>query len=243
MSELEKLMASFMEVQLEKKLDPVGKEDDDVDNDGDADSSDEYLKNRRKKISKEVEKDKVKEGTEEVDEKYNPATHTSVGSKQKIKPSYNTKTHRLIVKDGKVKVISRDEWKKRGAMMSKQGWGLAEERKTMKFSTFRIEERTAGTNYANRSGTLPPQGIDDPSPTAPEGMWDKESIKGLEFVAQHMKSDPKWEDYEDEGHKDVVKAGRAGPSGKSRPGDKKVGDPSPAKATPSDRDADPIKMT
>ncbi|MEK9697751.1 MAG: hypothetical protein VW270_18435 [Candidatus Poseidoniales archaeon] len=240
MSELEKLMASFMEVQLEKKLDPVGKEDDDVDNDGDTDSSDAYLKNRRKKVSKEVEKDKEKD---DVEEKYNPQTHTSVGSKQKIKPNYNTKTHRLIVKDGKVKVISRDEWKKKGAMMTKQGWGLAEETRTMKFSTFR-EERTAGTNYAERSGTLPPQGIDDPSPTAPEGMWDKESPKGLEFVLQHMKSDPKWEDYEDEGHKDAVKAGRAGPSPKARPGDKKEGDPSPATQTPAETDpVPPIKMT
>jgi LysM repeat protein len=34
-----------------KKLDPVGKEDDDVDNDGKVDKSDSYLKNRREKIS------------------------------------------------------------------------------------------------------------------------------------------------------------------------------------------------
>jgi len=35
-------------------LDPVGKEDDDVDNDGDADKSDSYLKNRRKAIGKAI---------------------------------------------------------------------------------------------------------------------------------------------------------------------------------------------
>jgi len=33
-------------------LDPVGKGDADIDNDGDSDESDEYLRNRRKKISK-----------------------------------------------------------------------------------------------------------------------------------------------------------------------------------------------
>lgn len=38
-------------------LDPVGKEDDDVDNDGDTDKSDKYLKNRRKKVSKAVKDD------------------------------------------------------------------------------------------------------------------------------------------------------------------------------------------
>ena len=42
----------------EEKLDPVGKEDGDVDNDGDEDESDEYLKNRRKTISKSAKKDK-----------------------------------------------------------------------------------------------------------------------------------------------------------------------------------------
>ena len=40
----------------EKNLDPVGKEDDDIDNDGDSDESDEYLKNRRKAISKAIKK-------------------------------------------------------------------------------------------------------------------------------------------------------------------------------------------
>ena len=37
-------------------LDPVGKGDSDVDNDGDSDESDEYLKNRRKKVSKAVKR-------------------------------------------------------------------------------------------------------------------------------------------------------------------------------------------
>ena len=40
----------------ENKMDPVGKEDDDVDNDGDSDESDEYLKNRREKIAKSKKK-------------------------------------------------------------------------------------------------------------------------------------------------------------------------------------------
>ena len=41
----------------QEKLDPVGKEDDDVDNDGDVDSSDKYLAKRRKAISKAIKKD------------------------------------------------------------------------------------------------------------------------------------------------------------------------------------------
>ena len=42
---------------IEEALDPVGKEDDDVDNDGDEDDSDAYLKKRRAAISKAVKGD------------------------------------------------------------------------------------------------------------------------------------------------------------------------------------------
>jgi hypothetical protein len=40
-----------------KKLDPVGQADADIDNDGDVDSSDDYLKNRRKTIKKSMKDD------------------------------------------------------------------------------------------------------------------------------------------------------------------------------------------
>ena len=40
----------------ETKLDPVGKEDGDVDNDGDTDDSDRYLKKRRAAIAKAIKK-------------------------------------------------------------------------------------------------------------------------------------------------------------------------------------------
>jgi hypothetical protein len=40
------------EVELSEKMDPVGKEDKDIDNDGDHDKSDKYLHARRKKIGK-----------------------------------------------------------------------------------------------------------------------------------------------------------------------------------------------
>ena len=43
--------------EMDEKLDPVGKEDDDVDNDGDTDASDEYLKKRRAAITKAIKKE------------------------------------------------------------------------------------------------------------------------------------------------------------------------------------------
>ena len=57
-----------------KKLDAVGKEDDDVDNDGDTDSSDEYLKKRRKAISKAIK-------NEELDEKLVSARGKDIAQK------------------------------------------------------------------------------------------------------------------------------------------------------------------
>lgn len=41
-------------VDMEEELDPVGKEDDDIDNDGDSDSTDKYLKKRRSIIQKAI---------------------------------------------------------------------------------------------------------------------------------------------------------------------------------------------
>ena len=51
--------------QIEAKLDPVGKEDDDIDNDGDTDDSDEYLKKRRDAIDKAIDDEEEKESVEE----------------------------------------------------------------------------------------------------------------------------------------------------------------------------------
>ena len=43
--------------EIDEALDPVGKEDSDVDNDGDVDDSDEYLKKRRDAVSKAIKKE------------------------------------------------------------------------------------------------------------------------------------------------------------------------------------------
>jgi len=67
LNELPDMSDALKQVQMyeKKKLDPVGKEDDDIDNDGDVDSSDKYLKNRRKAIGKAIKKEEV-----EVEEGY-----------------------------------------------------------------------------------------------------------------------------------------------------------------------------
>lgn len=58
-NEIKKVWAAYQEVQeaQKKKLDPVGKADADIDNDGDVDKSDEYLHNRRKAIKKAMKEE------------------------------------------------------------------------------------------------------------------------------------------------------------------------------------------
>ena len=46
---------------ISEKMDPVGKEDDDINNDGKVDKTDDYLANRRKAVSKAIGKKSVKE--------------------------------------------------------------------------------------------------------------------------------------------------------------------------------------
>ena len=75
----------------EKKLDPVGKEDGDVDNDGDEDSSDEYLMKRRKAIGKAMgkKKEKVKE---EVDPEKAKKIKKTISNMGKGNPHYDAKS-------------------------------------------------------------------------------------------------------------------------------------------------------
>ena len=44
------------DLEEKKQLDPVGQEDGDIDNDGDEDETDSYLKNRRKAVGKAIAK-------------------------------------------------------------------------------------------------------------------------------------------------------------------------------------------
>lgn len=60
MSSWEKFSRIVAEAKTAKKLDPVGHEDDDVDNDGDSDSSDSYLKKRRATVGAAIAADKKK---------------------------------------------------------------------------------------------------------------------------------------------------------------------------------------
>ena len=72
------VLAGKQPIEEKKKMDPVGQEDGDIDNDGDKDDSDEYLMKKRKAIGKAMKKDgggkepvdtKPKMDEEKIDEK------------------------------------------------------------------------------------------------------------------------------------------------------------------------------
>ena len=67
MASWEEFSRIITEAKHSKKLDPVGKEDADVDNDGDSDSSDSYLKKRRAAVGAAIAADRKKKVEEALD--------------------------------------------------------------------------------------------------------------------------------------------------------------------------------
>jgi len=68
---MRKFQAETPKGMLKESLDPVGKEDDDIDNDGDTDKTDKYLANRRKAVGQAIGKGRaMKESNLENDKWY-----------------------------------------------------------------------------------------------------------------------------------------------------------------------------
>ena len=335
MNDLQELMSIWQQVEIQekKKLDPVGQEDGDIDNDGDTDSSDEYLKNRRKKVSSSVKSQKDEDCdcdlTDEKEPKKKVSKKEGYGTKKESSAAYGASQQKIADKKKKDAMSSSDKDKlgKLAALMKKEGkmecpeckgegcdhcegkgyhmkeetvdeaMGDANHKKAVKHITDlgKKNKMTVGQqrmhidNYPNKydkttlahaktinsnqnkvesvesledmvlptdrtfakwtefsekydelnnKGKKRPQdrpiGKSDekpPSPganqpkdmggegnsefekhtygaTPPEGIMDKESPKSKQFYKDHQKSDPKWENLEDEGHDDVSKAGR-----------------------------------
>lgn len=55
-------LSSYITKEAKKKMDPVGEEDEDVNNDGKKDKQDKYILNRRKVIQKKVKTKSSKGG-------------------------------------------------------------------------------------------------------------------------------------------------------------------------------------
>ena len=107
-----------------KKLDPVGKEDDDVNNDGKVDSSDSYLKNRRKTVKAAIAKEAYT--VTNADKKGNTKAYQNykAGMKGKDgKPLYKAADHM------KAEEVELDEADSLAAMQARREKRLAAQRK------------------------------------------------------------------------------------------------------------------
>ena len=113
----------------EAKLDPVGKEDDDINNDGKVDSTDDYLKNRRNKVSKniketremtkaEIEK-KIQDGEWETD------FSISVGKPAVVKNSQTGKKMRIMVTEGVLDSTDDDGWMAKSQLYQTAKYAIA----------------------------------------------------------------------------------------------------------------------
>ena len=79
-------------LEEKKNLDPVGKEDDDVDNDGDVDDSDSYLKKRRDAIGKAMGKKGKKDDDEDKDEDKEEKKSEKKETKEEYTPKFSVRS-------------------------------------------------------------------------------------------------------------------------------------------------------
>lgn len=90
MSELnDKILSLVMESLDEKKMDAVGQEDGDVDNDGDEDESDAYILKRRKAIKKAMTKESVDLDEDITHQTVKPPNHTKKYSSNDYRDTNN----------------------------------------------------------------------------------------------------------------------------------------------------------
>ena len=93
--------------KVKEKLDPVGKEDGDIDNDGDKDATDKYLAKRRKAISKAIKKDK-KEAYEIGTKEY--VDHTKKVTPGQSNEEWNDQVKMMQEKNNSMRSVLAKMW-------------------------------------------------------------------------------------------------------------------------------------
>ena len=218
--EIRNVWAAYLEVQEKKKapvtdkdddgegMDPVGKADGDIDNDGDKDSSDEYLANRRKKIGKEIKK----EGSEE-------SPYPSLDKKKREKKGSNLEDAGGPA--AKLKGESVEEGKEECPKCKGEGCDHCDGKgyhstkketygKKMKESNLFSEDELAAIEEKMGPGA---------TGGAPEKMGQTASAGEKKFADDHKKSDSKFETMQTKSTEDAKKAGHSGKQSPARRGD------------------------
>jgi len=206
------------------------RKDKDLDNDGDTDSSDEYLHKRRKAIGKSITDGNAFTGALTAAKKNGDTTFVVAGKKYKVEDyvkeaegddeeEVDTTSKKKKVKAPADKGIEDDEAEvEMNPKLSQKGNKKLEAKES---AISKIREKLLGVlrteaKQPNDSGT-PAEAEDDTLPPA------RAKKKNDDHVAEV-------DDTEEKGHDDVSKAGRAGPSKKPRGNDNPQGDAKIVKA-------------
>jgi len=232
---MSKLIERYSEIneKEKKKLDPVGKADADIDNDGDVDKSDSYLHNRRKAVTKAI-KGKDEEVEMNPTKKKDKATandmttnEASVGKLMKYAKdaAKDIDNKRNVVKHAMRPGASQKDAEKgieamKGLKKRSKGSDMYTDKMTGRSKVKPTAEDTLPPVYAK---ILEKRDMHMKGATKPEEMMDNESQKSKEFADMH-KAGAKMDDTEEKGHQDASKAGRATQAAAARPGDNKSGD-------------------
>ena len=136
------------ELVEDEKLDPVGKEDDDVDNDGDSDASDKYLKKKRAAVTKAVKNETENKFQKQVNEAFEGLQNV-VTEKRTVKEAAPKMKPSPFVK--KVYEVVKDFEKVEGQMKYKDNSGYSHVKKqfskvTREFQTLMMDIRRHGSN-------------------------------------------------------------------------------------------------
>ena len=244
------IWAAFQEVQ-EKKLSPAQKKHFDKDNDGDIDDADMALLNKKKKTD-EAKTECPKCDGKGCDHCDNKGYHTEEAPADPVKKAPARKGDKANADPAPKKVAEEAELEE--AKMGDSGWKKSEVHKDAQgnvIKTKNVAKHLAKKGAAQASSLKKEEAdwladlaakldeIEELSEkkdkhtkgaTEPEGLLDKESPKSKEFVDQH-KVDNTYTDFEEKGHDDVSKAGRAVKSqSPARRGDQlNAGDKKPVK--------------
>ena len=233
------------------KMDPVGKADADIDNDGDVDSSDKYLHNRRKAISKNIKKNKGETAT--MNPKMNTAKGTKGGEMEaKESNDMDTANATKAIKHDCASHVEHAEWGmgecikgEHTIVETSDGEGYVThydvmfahgiekdvpvaEMKVIKSSShghMRKKSKPAEQKESRiRQALKSVLEAENHSPNKDKAEKPEDALKGA--GAKRMAADMKGPtvDIEKQSHDDAAKAGRAGPGRKMRTNDNKAGD-------------------
>ena len=182
---IKKLTEAFSEVNEKKKMDPVGQEDGDIDNDGDKDSSDEYLAKRRKAIGKAM-----KENDDEGEEKMECPKCKGEGCDHCDGKGYHTKmdeAYESVVKE--MKKMHDEGYGKKAIMAKYNHMDKATLEKLYASSCGGMRESAMAQKAKDLAKASEPSAKGKKSVTLPKAPWDKKKQKNEEDVIMNPKKE------------------------------------------------------